>query len=419
MNSADPAALAAFLTGFVRPLVEGGELHVRAPVGRAALTAWEVSLGELAELTTAIDEVRARLAADLMVRPPPIVFAAGDLRLAVALHDALVLAHPVSATWPARRGRRGLEAFVSELIADAGAPVDRLDVVARHTLLRGLPELIRRDVRLTWWTGSAEFRGVAPPRRLTAWPGIRRVREEQSAAPLGEVVQGEAAGLASALLAGSPLTDLLSAGEPARAFAPLRWGAQVELLRDAELARAVTYHWLSAGAEADPAARLRGPAAASAAWEQALATPLEVIPRRADAGAAQVAVHLPRGRASLPAADLRAVTAFLVHTAALVALGEVGFPDLDASSPLVAAALGSRRGTDSSDPALGLRLFFAVPDAAARADAALGQPPGLAGDPRLQRRFAAHRAQVRAALGEERLGQLGRRLGAALALAVE
>jgi hypothetical protein len=118
--------------------------------------------------------------------------------------------------------------------------------------------------------------------------------------------------------------------------------------------------------------------------------------------------------------DLRAATAFLGHVAALVALVEASGPaDLDLPSPLVAAALGAKRAGDSTsprdgDPTLGLRLFFAVPDAAARVDPALGRPPGLEDDRRLARRWAAHRAQVRAAVGEERLAQLARRLAVAL-----
>ena len=120
-------------------------------------------------------------------------------------------------------------------------------------------------------------------------------------------------------------------------------------------------------------------------------------------------------RSSLGAADLRAATAFLVHVAALVALTETtNATDLDAPSPLVGAALGAKRAGEGPDPTLGLRMFFAVPDAAARVDPALGRPPGIEDDRKLARRWAVHRAQVRSALGEERLAQLARRLAVAL-----
>jgi hypothetical protein len=94
----------------------------------------------------------------------------------------------------------------------------------------------------------------------------------------------------------------------------------------------------------------------------------------------------------------------------LCALAELDLPDLDAPSPVIAAALAAKRGELGATDATGARLFFCVPDVAARCDPALAAPPGMDGDPRLARRWAAHRAQVRAALGEERLAQLARRL---------
>jgi hypothetical protein len=91
-------------------------------------------------------------------------------------------------------------------------------------------------------------------------------------------------------------------------------------------------------------------------------------------------------------ADVRAATAFLVHQNALCALAEAdsGPADtLDAPSPLVAASLSARRGPELAQPeATGLRLFFCVPDVAARCDPALAAPPGIAAEPRLARRTA-------------------------------
>jgi len=72
--------LAGFLSEFVRPLVEGGDVHVGEPVGRETLSMWEVDLDRHAEATVAIDELRSRFAAALVVRPPPIAFSVADLR---------------------------------------------------------------------------------------------------------------------------------------------------------------------------------------------------------------------------------------------------------------------------------------------------------------------------------------------------
>jgi hypothetical protein len=420
--------LREFLQRFVVPLVSGGDLHVSAPVPPAALVAWETQLGEVTPELVEVDAARAAIAAALVVAPPPMAFDAADLRLAVALHAALVLAHPATDGWGSRKGRKELAAFAAELAA-VPPPDGRRELLARHTLLGRMFELVRVDVHVKWWTGKAEFRGAEPPRRLTRWRKLRRVKEETAEVGLSEVLSGEETrSVVAALLAASPLTDLLSLDAPGRRWPPFRWGAQLDVLRDAELARAVAYRWL-AELPATSAPRLRACAIGAGAWEQCLATPLELLPRArgAPAGgpppspAAEAVVKLgpllalpARPAPSLTGADVRAATAFLVHLNALCALAEAdsGPADtLDAPSPLVASSLAARRGPELAQPeATGLRLFFCVPDVAARCDPALAAPPGISSEPRLSRRWAAHRAQVRAALGEERLAQLARRL---------
>ena len=49
--------LAPFLAEFVRPLVEGGDVHIGEPVGRETLTQWEVELDTHVETTVAVDEL--------------------------------------------------------------------------------------------------------------------------------------------------------------------------------------------------------------------------------------------------------------------------------------------------------------------------------------------------------------------------
>lgn len=412
-------ALADFLTRFVQPLVAGGEVRIGAPIPPQLLARWEVELGEVVEAVVAVDQARAAAASGLVVRPPPLALGGEELRLAVALHGALVLAHPGTTGLGVKRGRRELAQHSVEL-ARAGPPDGPSATVGRHTLLGRLFELVRVDTQVKWWTGRAEFRGESPPARLLLWRRVRRVKQETTEVGLSEVLAGdESRPVVGALLEASPLTDLLTLDAPARRWPPFRWAApQVEVLRYAELARAVAYHWLDELGVV-PLPRLRACAAAAGAWEQALATPLEVGPRARPAGAAVEAPvrALPsRGAPALAPADVRAVTAFLVHLNALCAIAEArGDGDLDAPSPLVAASLSARRGPELGQPeATGLRLFFCVPDVAGRCDAQLGAPPGIAGDTRVARRWAAHRSQVRAALGDERLAQLARRLAACL-----
>jgi hypothetical protein len=408
---------------FVLPLVAGGDLRVGEPVAPSALARWEVELGAAGPLLVTIDEARAAVASLLVVRPPPIVFGETELRLAVAQHAALVLAHPRTRGLFSRKGRRELAAFAAALGQSIPPPYGPSELLSRHTLLARLFELTRVDTRLRWWTGKAEFRGLEPPPRLLRWRKLRRVRTETSELGISEVLAGEETRpVIAALLTASPLTDLLSLDGTGRRWPPFRWGSQLQVLRDTELARAVAYRWLGdlgRGADGNPP-RLRAAAAASAAWEQTLATPLELLPRAraAPPSSREAPVRMapllslpPRPAPPLDAADVRAVTAFLVYLNALCAVAESSAGELDAPSALVGASLAARRGPELAQPeATGLRLFFCVPDVAARCDPDLAAPPGLAGEPRAARRWAAHRAQVRAALGEERLAQLARRL---------
>ncbi len=90
--------------------------------------------------------------------------------------------------------------------------------VARHTWFSRLFTLARVDSKVSWWTGSALFRGRPPPHRLTAWPELRQVHVEQTSHPLTDLPDAGAAmppfAFASAmrsLLRATPLTDLANA----------------------------------------------------------------------------------------------------------------------------------------------------------------------------------------------------------------
>src|SRR4030095_7724807 len=160
--------------------------------------------------------------------------------------------------------------------------------------------------------------GQKPPRRLTTWKGVRRVREDITVVDFEELlaVPDTAPGVAT-LLRRTPLTRLLASppGPP-----PLHWEDAVFLLRDAELARAIAYRLVP---DAAPRDQVAGPARLAAAFEQML----ERAPDEA---------------------DVRAVAAFLVHLAALFCFAELGLREAGAQSPLVstllpAAAAGAAR----------------------------------------------------------------------------
>jgi hypothetical protein len=88
-------------------------------------------------------------------------------------------------------------------------------------------ELARTDVDLRWWTGSERFLGTDPPKRLLAWPELRRVSETRTPRPLMELPTSGAAVdpgrftvVTEQLLTRTPLTDLATL---TRATPPFGW----------------------------------------------------------------------------------------------------------------------------------------------------------------------------------------------------
>jgi hypothetical protein len=356
-----------FLAGFVTPLVAGGEVHVGAPIPSSDVARWEHELDDASLEQAAVDDARHAVAATLVCRPPPFLLDADELSLAAGLHNALFLVHPRAELWSVSdRVRRRI---IDTALAQVSRPLtrNRNRILARHALLHNVFRLTRDDVTVSWWTGRARFSGQRPPARLTAWRDVRRVRVDVAMADFEELLAvPDSAPVIATLLRRTPLTQLLDAhpGAP-----PLHWEDAVSLLRDAELARAISYHLVADGAPRDQVA---GPARLAAAFEQLLErTPEE--------------------------ADVRAVAAFLVHLGALFCFAELGLREPSAKSPLVAAVLAAEV---AGQRPRGLATLFALPAALATLDPRLATPPGIAAAPELWARWAAHRAQTAELLGD-------------------
>ncbi|MCL4228816.1 MAG: hypothetical protein KJZ91_30475 [Myxococcales bacterium] len=370
-------SVATFLERFVLPLVAGGEVHVGRPLTSADLARFEADLGHATVPLVAVDEARTEVVAELVARPPALVLEGDDLALAAGLHDALVLAHPDADGALVTDGMRRRIAGAALRMVSVPLTRDRTRVLARHALLHNLLDLGRNDVTVTWWTGRARFLGQAAPARLTAWKGVRRVREEVARAGFDELLASpEVAPVVAALVRRTPLTLLLTASPVAP---PLHWEDAVFLVRDAELARAVAY---AAIRPEDPRAQVAVPARLAAAFEQML----ERTP---------------------PAADVRAVAAFLVHLAGLLAMAEAHLTSPSARSPLLSAVLA---GGPGAGRARGLATFLALPAALARVAPALATPPGLVAEPAWQRRWQAFATQVMELVGAPLVDSLAARL---------
>jgi hypothetical protein len=249
--------------------------------------------------------------------------------------------------------------------------------MARHALLHNVFHLKRSDITVSWWTGRARFQGQRPSSRLTAWKSVRRVREEETVVGFDELLAvPDTAPVIATLLRRTPLTQLLDThpGAP-----PLHWEDAVFLLRDAELARAVAYRLVPDGAPRDVVA---GPARLAAAFEQML----ERAPEEA---------------------DVRAVTAFLVHLSALFCLGELHMRELNAKSPLISQVLSPDAAAQRPR---GLTTLFALPGALAVVDPRLATPPGIEKLPSLAARWKIHRTQTAELLSDAVIDAVAQRL---------
>ena len=375
----------ALVARVLLPLARGGTISVGAPISAAVARRWALEAEVLsppdagsarAELALA----RARTAALLVVEPPHLALSGDDVRVGVALHDALVAAHPRAADVTFSRRVRGRIVAHALALAEAAPARGRTALLARHTLLARLGELGRTDRLVKWWTGDALFRGHEAPARLRAMPRLRRVREERRRVPLVDLLRaddGVPQAAIAALYASSPLTDLLDAG---RGLPSFQWTpATAALAADAELARAILYRWVS---DTPTVAELAGaPATAAAAL-------LPLLERRPAHARDVLTVAVP----------------WLIHVTILVAASA------PAGGPAVPAAIEDALERVARRPQEGLATLLALPEAARRAIPRLAAPPGLDRDRALSARLDAIRARVTAVLGEEPIARLADRL---------
>ncbi len=366
-----------FLERFVRPLVSGGELHVGAPISAPELARWESELGDATVELVAVDDARTAVLSTLVCSPPAFVLEGEDLALAAGLHNALFLVHPRADVWSVSDKQR--RRLIDTALAMVSQPLthNRTRVMARHALLHNLFHLTRTDLTITWWTGRARFQGQKPPTRLTAWKGMRRVREDFAKVDFDELLAvPDTAPVIATLLRRTPLTQLLDShpGAPA-----LHWEDAVFLLRDPGLARAVAYRLVP---DAPPRDQVAGPARLTAAYEQML----ERAPDEA---------------------DVRTVSAFLVHLGALFCMAELTIREASAKSPLLSTVLSAEA---AGQRPRGLTTLFALPNALAMVDPRLAAPPGITSIPALERRWKMHRAQTTELLGDGTIEALAARL---------
>jgi len=259
----EAADLARFAERFAVPFLDGKTVTVGTPLGARGLPSIRHGQGVDRDLVDATLRQLGEAALFCDVTPAP--FDEDAMCLLYAAHDLVASCHPQAASFYAR-AHTFCEA-ATDVVAALDKTLDPARLVTRHLIVDRVFRAARTDVHVAWWAGRASFYGEEPPKRLTAWPGLRRVDVDRKTTPLWRLslVDGDEetrvarSALLVALLHASPLTALVELGEPVlkELGFPLtlpfrhqrRRMSPLDVLDDARLARAVTDRLLERGAD--------------------------------------------------------------------------------------------------------------------------------------------------------------------------
>ncbi len=259
--------LAEFSRDFGVPFLLGRRCMIGDPLGRDGLAAIRHGLAVDVDLIEACEEqlVEAALLADVVPAP----FDEDAATLLYAVHELFAASHPQATSFYARAN---LYCRAAEQEVDAlPRTLEPGRALTRHLVVERAFSASRTDVHLKWWTGAQSFYGVDPPKRLSAWPSVRRVETQRKTTPMwrialtggDEETRMSRTALMTALLECSPLSRLLMLGDPVQkhlGFSLLsqhkvkgRRVSPLDVLEDKALARCVVDAMLARGAESSGA----------------------------------------------------------------------------------------------------------------------------------------------------------------------
>jgi hypothetical protein len=211
---------------FMAPLVIGGEMTPRRPIGGRAGLALGIERSvtdpdRLATVQLARIRVARKLAPIDRVEMPTV----DEWALAACLHDLVQSTHPSLVGLFRGKAPGKLLQNIEATLARIPPAKTVLEALARHTWFSRLFEIARTDTVVSWWVGSRTFLGTAPPERLTAWPELRRVQIDRTPRSLSELPEKGGAVDKEAFLKALqrflgkvPLTDLATATRQEPAF---------------------------------------------------------------------------------------------------------------------------------------------------------------------------------------------------------
>lgn len=232
------------------PLVLGGPVHPLRPFGGPLGLRCGIDrrLAD-ADLQNRLDVARVRQARLLSPVDALSPLDEADWALLAALNDILQITNHNLAGALTRGRYARLLANLRWMCARIPAPRDIAGALARHATFARALSIVRTDATVSWWTGSARFRGEPPPARLLTWREIRRVHVDERKIPLADMSAGVAgvapddyADILALWLGRSPLTDIATATRPSPAFA---WSASTLSLVAAPPGRTLALRALS------------------------------------------------------------------------------------------------------------------------------------------------------------------------------
>jgi len=214
--------------GVMAPLVLGGPVRPGHAIGaRAALTLGDGErTGIDPDLEADVQGARLRRARRLAPIDRLPMATPAEWTLAAAFHDLLQAANPTFDAALRRSAAARILTLAREAIERVPEPAHVLDALARHTWFARVLEVARTDTTVSWWTGSRTYLGVEAPRRLRAWPELRRVNVVATPHPLLELTplaidRTRLTDAVARLLTRTPLTELATC---TRETPPFVWG---------------------------------------------------------------------------------------------------------------------------------------------------------------------------------------------------
>ncbi len=229
MAKIDPQALCERLFGtFLAPLVLGGAMKPEKPFGgKNALAIGDGRPPSDSDALSRCELARVRIARKLApidtFDPAP---SGAEWALAAVLHDLVQSTHPGFDALFRRSGPARILTVIDKTLEQVPPPRNVGEALSRHTWFSRMFDLARTDVEVKWWTGSATFLGEEPPKRLTAWPEMRRVQQTRTPRPLMDLPTSGASvdnnrftTIVESFLSKTPLTDLATLNRAGPLFA--------------------------------------------------------------------------------------------------------------------------------------------------------------------------------------------------------